>query len=328
MADLSTKYMGLNLRNPIIIGSSGLTDSVNKVIELEKAGAAAVVLKSLFEEQILFAFKQRLEDMKVESPYPEAEEYIVRHTKTRALDDYLQLIRECRNAVSIPVIASINCLSVTEWTNFARDVQDAGASALELNISMMPSDPTKSSEQNESAYIQILNEVLRRVSIPVSAKISPHFTGLANSAMKLSWTGIHGLVLFNRYYSPDIDLGTFEVIPGNIFSNPQEYTLPLRWTAVLSDRVTCDIAATTGIHTGETAVKMLLAGARAVQICSVIYDKGSSQIGKILKEMENFMVQKGFGSTADFIGKMSMHAVQNPASYERVQFMKHFSEIE
>jgi dihydroorotate dehydrogenase (fumarate) len=328
MADLATKYMGLNLRNPLIIGSSGLTDSVEKVIELEQAGAGAVVLKSLFEEQILYAFQQKVDALKMESAYPEAEEYIVRHTKTQALDDYLKLIRDCRKAVSIPVIASINCLSVSEWINFAKDVEDAGASALELNLSMMPSDPMKTGEQNEAAYLTILSEVVKKVSIPVAAKISPHFTALANSAMKLSWTGIHGLVLFNRYYAPDIDLAAFTVVPGNVFSNPYEYSLPLRWTAVLSDRVTCDIAATTGIHDGETAVKMLLAGAKAVQICSVIYEKGSIQVGKILKQMDNFMVQRGFTSTSDFIGRMSMHAVENPASYERVQFMKHFSEIE
>jgi dihydroorotate dehydrogenase (fumarate) len=328
MADLGTKYMGLSLRNPVIIGSSGLTDSVDKVVELEKAGAGAVVLKSLFEEQILFAFQQKLEELKVESAYPEAEEYIVRHTKKQAIDDYLQLIRNCRKAVSIPVIASINCISFSEWTNFAKDIQEAGASGLELNISMMPSDPLKTGEQNETAYLSILTEVKRKVTIPIAAKISPHFTGLANSAMKFSWTGISGLVLFNRYYSPDIDLSNFTVVPGNIFSNPYEYSLPLRWTAVLADRVTCDIAATTGIHDGEAAVKMLLAGARAVQICSVIYQKGSSQIGKILKQMDNFMQKKGYATTSEFIGKMSMHAVENPAAYERLQFMKHFSQIE
>lgn len=328
MADLGTKYMGFSLRNPVIIGSSGLTDSVDKVIELEKAGAGAVVLKSLFEEQILFAFQQKVQDLKMESTYPEAEEYIVKHTKQQAIDEYLQLVRDCRKAVSIPVIASINCLSFSEWINFAKDIQEAGASGLELNISMMPSDPLKTGEQNEAAYINILNEVIRKVSIPVAAKISPHFTGLANSAMKFSWTGISGLVLFNRYYSPDIDLSNFTIVAGNVFSNPYEYSLPLRWTAVLADRVTCDIAATTGIHDGEAAVKMLLAGARAVQVCSVIYQQGSSQIGKILKQMENFMQQKGYASTSDFIGKMSMHAVENPGAYERVQFMKHFSQIE
>ena len=194
MADLSTKYMGLSLRNPIIIGSSGLTDTVEKVIELEQAGAAAVVLKSLFEEQILHAYQERLKDMNVERPYPEAEEYIIRHTRTQAVDEYLDLIRGCRKAVTIPVIASINCLSVSEWTHFAKNMEDAGASAIELNISMMPSDPARNSEQNEAAYIQVLSEVVKKVSIPVAAKISPHFTGLANSAMKLSWTGIRGMV--------------------------------------------------------------------------------------------------------------------------------------
>jgi dihydroorotate dehydrogenase (fumarate) len=328
MADLRTKYMGLELRNPVIIGSSGLTDTVEKVIELEKAGAGAVVLKSLFEEQILQTFKQKLDEFSVESAYPEAEEYIISHTREDAVKEYLELIRGCKKAVSIPVIASINCVSVSEWINFAREIQDAGANALELNLFVLPSDPLKNAEQNEEAYLYILMEVVKRINIPVAVKISPFFSAMTNSAMKFSWTGINGLVLFNRYYASDIDIDTLQVVPGNVFSNSSDMYLPLRWTAILSERVHCDIAATGGIRDGASVVKMLLAGAKAVQIASVIYEKGSSHIGKMLKEMELFMEQKGFATTEDFIGKMSMHAVENPAAYERVQFMKHFSAVE
>ena len=238
------------------------------------------------------------------------------------------LVPQVVDAVSIPVIASVNCISASDWVKVAKDMEDAGASALELNLSMMPSDPQRNCEQQEASYLAVLNGVTRTVSIPVAAKISPHLTALTNTAMKFSWTGIKGLVLFNRYYAPDIDLATLSVVPGALFSAPSEASLPLRWTAVLADRVACDIAATTGIHDGETAVKMMLAGARAVQVCSVLYQRGNSQIGKILKQMEKFMLQNGYESTSGFIGKMSLRSIENPASYERIQFMKHFSQIE
>ncbi len=328
MADLGTRYMGLELRNPVIVASSGLTDSVEKVIELEKAGAGAVVLKSLFEEQILHNYQEKLDELNLESAYPEAQEYIITHTRRKAVDEYLELIRGSRQNVSIPVIASINCISASEWVNFAEEIQKAGADGIELNIFQLPSDPSKSSAQNEEIYLEIIREVTRRVSIPVSVKISPYFSALANTALKFSWTGIGGLVLFNRFYAMDIDLENLSLISGNVFSSPYEYYLPLRWTAILSDRVSCDIAATTGIHTGESAIKLLMAGAHAVQIASVIYQQGSVQIGRILREMDLYMQRKGFSKTSDLIGKMSMRAVENPASYERVQFMKFFSQVE
>ncbi len=320
--------MGLDLRNPVMIGSSGLTDSVEKVMELERAGAGAVVLKSLFEEQIHLFLRRKSLEGGMPAGYPEVAEFVEGMTREGALDDYLELVNRCRREVSVPVIASINCLSLSEWINFSKDVQDAGASALELNISMMPSDPQRSGEQNEAAYLGILTEVKRRVTIPLAAKISPYFTGLANSAMKFSWTGIEGLVLFNRYATADIDLETMSVVQGGLFSDPSEYTLPLRWTGILSSRVTCDIAASTGIHDGETAVKLLLAGARAVQVCSVIYQRGSSQIGRILGEMETVLDRAGYASAEECVGKMSMRSVENPAAYERVQFMKYMSEAE
>jgi dihydroorotate dehydrogenase (fumarate) len=328
MADLSTRYMGLQLRNPLIVGSSGLTDSVEKVIELEQAGAGAVVLKSLFEEQILHDYQERLSELEMQTAYPEAEEYIINHTRQNALEEYLELIRHSRQRISIPVIASINCISSSEWVNFALDIQEAGADALELNIFQLPSDPSRNSEQNEETYLNIMREVVRRVNIPVAVKISPYFSALANTTMKFSWTGIAGLVLFNRYYASDIDLDTFTITSGNVFSSPYEYYLPLRWTAILSDRVNCDIAATTGIHSGDSALKLILAGARAIQVCSVIYQQGSSQIGRILREMDLMLQRKGIETLASVIGKMSMRAVDNPASYERVQFMRYFSQVE
>jgi dihydroorotate dehydrogenase (fumarate) len=320
--------MGLTLRNPIIAGSSGLTNSVDKVVELEKAGAGAVVLKSLFEEQI----KARVHTSVVQSDasysYPEAEDYIGNYTKENEVAEYLELIRHCKAKVSIPVIASINCISLSEWLSFAVKIQEAGADALELNVFVLPSDPKRSGDQNEQVYLDIALAIIKAVSIPVALKISYYFSGLAKTTLKLSWTGIKGMVLFNRFYSPDIDIDKFEVTSENVLSSPDEIFFSLRWVAMLSARLHCDIAASTGVHDGAGVIKQLLAGAKAVQITSCLYIKGNGQIQEMLKFIENWMVRHEFKTTNDFIGKMSFKEADNPAAYERVQFMKHFAGIE
>ncbi len=328
MADLHTTYLGLELRNPVIIGSSGLTDSVGKVIEIEKQGAGAVVLKSLFEEQIKFQIGKNVVQSESSYSYPEAEDYISNYTKDNSVAEYISLIRDCKKKVSIPVIASINCISPYEWISFARKIEEAGADALELNIFILPSDPHRDGEQNEQVYFDIAMAIVREVSIPVALKISHHFSGLTKFALKLSWTGIKGLVLFNRYFSPDIDIEKFEVTSTNVFSTPEEISTSLRWIAMLSDRLHCDLAASTGIHDGTGVVKQLLAGAKAVQIASVVYKKGPAVIPQMTGFLNNWMDKHNFKATMDFIGKMSFKKTMNPAAYERVQFMKYFSGIE
>lgn len=328
MADLSTTYMGLKLRNPIIAGSSGLTNSVAHILELEQNGAAAVVLKSLFEEQIRFEINKTITESHTGNYYPEAEDYIHHYSKENKLDGYLNLIREAKAKVEIPVIASINCVSSSEWISFAKKIQEAGADALELNIFILPSDPYQSGEENEKVYFDIVNKVKKQISIPLSVKISNYFSGLAKTALKLSWTGIEGMVFFNRFFSPDIDIDKFKVTASNVFSHPEEMALSLRWVAMLSDRLHCDVAASTGIHDGKAIVKQLLAGAKAVQIASAFYKNGFGIIPGMLKEIEDWMDEKGFEKLEDFAGKMSVKKADNPAAYERVQFMKHFSGIE
>ena len=320
--------MGLTLRNPIIAGSSGLTNSLENIEKIYKQGAGAIVLKSLFEEQINNAIDRTFNQNDNNYGYPEAMDYISHYTRANDLENYLKLIREAKSKVDIPIIASINCVSSSEWVTFAKNIQDAGADAIELNIFILPSDPRRKSEQHEQVYFQILQAVMKQVKIPVSAKISYYFSGLTNIALQLSWTGIKGLVLFNRFYSPDIDIDKFEVTSGNVFSAPGENTLTLRWVAMLSDKIQCDIAASTGIHDGKNAIKQLLAGAKAVQIASVLYQKGFEQIGVMSKEIEKWMDKHQFAATKDFIGKMSFKEVENPAAFERVQFMKHFAGIE
>lgn len=328
MADLSTSYMGLKLRNPIIAGSSGLTSTVNNIHKISEKGAGAVVLKSLFEEQINFAINNTFVQNENNFNYPEALDYISHYTRENDLEKYLELIREAKKSVDIPVIASINCVSAAEWVTFARNIQDAGADALELNIFVLPSDPRRKAEQHEQIYLDILQSVMRQVRIPIAAKVSYYFSGFTNMALQLSWTGIKGLVLFNRFYSPDIDIDKFELTSGHVFSAEGESTLPLRWIAMLSDKVQCDLAASTGIHSGKGVIKQMLAGAKAVQVASVLYQKGFDHIAVMTKEMEQWMARHEFNTTTDFIGKMSFKEVSNPAAYERVQFMKHFAGIE
>ncbi len=328
MVDLKTKYMGLELKNPIIVGSSGLTNTLENLVEIEKNGAGAVVLKSLFEEQITQEISKTISEDVQANAYPEAVDYISNYSKDSAVGNYLKLIKEAKAALSIPVIASINCVSSIEWVSFAAKIEEAGADALELNVFILPSDPRKTGEENEKVYFNIIQQVKKMVKIPVAVKLSYYFSGLAKTALSLSWTGISGMVLFNRFFSPDIDIDTFEIKPTNIFSTPEELSTSLRWVAMLSSRLHCDVAASTGVHSGQAVIKQLLAGAKAVQIASVLYKNGFGEIKTMLADLEKWMEKHQFSSLDDFIGKMSIKETENPAAYERVQFMKYFSGIE
>ncbi len=327
MADMSTTYMGLKLRNPLIVGSSGMTESVESVRKAAGAGAGAVVLKSLFEEQIHNESGYAIDTNEQLYYYAQAEDYIRSYTRGNDLKQYLDLISGSKSAVDVPVIASINCVSSSEWTEFASQIQRAGADGLELNMFVLPSDPRKDGRQNEQAYLDVLAKVTREVSIPVAAKISYYFSGLANMVGKISATGIRGLVMFNRFFSPDIDIETFKVKTSHVFSTPEELAISLRWAAMLSSRIPCDIAASTGIHDGEALIKQLLAGAKAGQVASVLYRKGYDAIASMLRDLDAYMGRHNFSSLDEVIGKLSIDKADNPAAYERVQFMKYFSGI-
>jgi len=321
MANLETKYMGLSLKNPIIIGSSGLTNSVEKIKELEKHGAAAVVLKSVFEEQILLeANALSTEHMGHTEEGDLLTQYIQQHT----LNEYLKLIEETKKVVSIPVIASINCVSNTKWTTFAKKIEESGADALELNIFIMPADYKQKGEDVEKIYFDIINEVKTEINIPVAVKTSHYFSSMANMLFNLSVRHIDGLVLFNRFYKPDIDLKKMEVVSAHIFSNPEEMALPLQWIGILSDHAKCDLAASTGIHDGEALLKCLLVGAKAVQVVSAIYKNGPAHIEVMLDQLTQWMTEHKYNSLTDFIGKLSHDHVKQPAVFERAQFMKYY----
>jgi len=324
--DLSTSYMGLKMKNPIIIGSSGLTDKADSIKKLEDNNAGAVVLKSLFEEQIKADISKA--SFTEGNAYPEAYEYIEEYTKNKAITDYLKLIEDSKKSVDIPVIASINCVTNSEWIDFAKDIQEAGADALELNIAILPSDPFEQACDNEEMYFNITEKVREILSIPISLKMSYYSAGLAQLIYRLSASrNVNGITLFNRFYHPDIDINTLELTSSNVFSTPDEYTLPLRWIALLSDKVDVDLAATTGIHDGSSMAKQILAGASAVQIVSSIYKHGAEYINTILKEFEDIAHKHNFATIDDMKGKLSFHKNKDNKNFERIQFMKYFGGI-
>jgi dihydroorotate dehydrogenase (fumarate) len=328
MIDLSTHYMGLKLKNPIIVGSSGLTSTVENVIEIEKNGAGAVVLKSLFEEQIKTEINKTPHKGETAFAYPEALTHIKTYADMHTFASYLELITACKKAVKIPVIASINCVTASEWISYSKRIEEAGADALELNIFLLPSDLNHSSEENEKVYFDIINEIKKAVKIPIAVKTSFYFSGLAKMMLKLSWTGISALVFFNRFFSPDIDIDNFSVTSANVYSHPEEISTSLRWVAVLSDKLYCDVAASTGIHDGSAVIKQLLAGAKATQIVSVLYQKGFEHIPVMLKEIEEWMQKHNFNNIEAFRGRMSYKKTGNTPAFLRVQFMQYFGGIE
>jgi dihydroorotate dehydrogenase (fumarate) len=344
MADLSCKYLGLQLKNPIVVGSSGLTSTLENLKLISKMGAGAVVLKSIFEEQIKFetekflqsdqkemkSWQEAFQDIvsKKEFYYEEAYDYLTSYAREHTLNQYLSLISEAKREIDIPVIASINCSTQYDWQYFAKRLQDAGADAIELNVYLLPSDFEKSSSDHEGVYFDIIREVKKFVTIPISLKIGYYFSSLSHTALKLSETGIAGLTLFNRPYNPDIDIEQLQVSASNMFSMETEYTHSLRWVALLAGRINCDIAASTGIHNRETVIKQLLAGADVVHMVSVFYRHHFDILPDIIRGLDRWMVQHNFNCISDFRGLLSRKNIHNPATYERVQFLRIFSGVE
>ena len=331
MADLTTKYLGLTLRNPIVVASSGLTNSVDDIMELDKNGAGAVVLKSIFEEQILLeaehSLKKAEEHGMMYTELSETLDYIDEHIKEKELGNYLDLIREVKSKVMIPVIASVNCVTAREWTSFAKKIEDAGADALELNIFIMPFNFDGNSMEKEQVYYDIVNKVKELVSIPVSVKISPYFSNLGKVVERLEEHGANGVVMFNRFASPDIDIDAVKVTSAEVLSHPFEMANTLRWVAIMSGRLKMDIAASTGIHDGAAVIKQLLAGATVTQMASAIYKNGPEHIVNVLKFVNDWMDEKGYNYIDQFRGKLSQGKMEHPDVYERMQFMRYFSEI-
>ncbi len=322
MIDLKTQYAGLTLRNPIIVGSSGLTKSPVRNKEFEKAGAGAIVLKSLFEEQI----EMQSEMLEADNDYPEAADYIRNYVKGNQVNEYLTLIKETKASCSIPIIASINCYKADAWVDFARQVEIAGADALELNVFYLQTDLCYNLDEVLNLYINIIRKVKENVTIPVIVKIGKAFGNIPSLVNTLKVNGADGIVMFNRFYQPDIDINNMQIVSGNVFSHHADLSDTIRWTAIVSGKIPgLSIASSTGIHDWEDVIKCILAGASAVQMCSALYTHGPGIISQVLTCVEEWMHQANYKSINEFCGKLNYANIPDPATYERSQFMKYFS---
>jgi dihydroorotate dehydrogenase (fumarate) len=310
-----------------MVASCSLVSKLEGVSRCADAGVGAIVLKSLFEEQIQ-AETEDLEQYLWMSGHPEAFEYISKMGMALGPREYLKLIEAAKSKVSVPIIASLNCISPKWWTGYAEQIAAAGADGLELNISVMPSDPGRTSEEIEGLYLEILEGVRTETDIPIAVKIGSHFSSIARIADELCRRGASALVLFNRFYQLDIDIEKLKLTPGYKFSSPEEISVPLRWIALLSGRVKCDLAASTGVHDGAGVIKQLLAGAAVVQICSTLYVNGLEQVGRMLGQIEEWIKRHDFESVDQMRGKMSQMESDRPELYERLQYIKALVGIE
>ncbi|WP_322506935.1 dihydroorotate dehydrogenase-like protein [Anaerolinea sp.] len=324
MADLTTTYLGLRLKNPVVASASPLSKKLEGIRRLEEAGAAAVVMYSLFEEQItheslaLDHFLNRGTESFAEalSYFPDLENYNI------GPEEYLNLIRRAKEAVSIPIIGSLNGVSAGGWVEYARKIEEAGADALELNMYYIPTDTDITAQELEQNYVDLVAEVCSRVSIPVAVKLSPFFTSLPNLAKRLTGAGAKGLVLFNRFIQPDLDIETLEVTPALQLSTPAELRLPLRWVAILYGRVPCDLALTSGVHDAQAVLKAMMAGAKVTMLASELLQNGLKRIGEILTDMNAWMETFEYESIRQMQGSMSQKAVAEPAAFERANYLK------
>lgn len=325
--DLSTTYLGLQLKNPLVPSASPLSHTVDSMKRLEDAGASAIVMYSLFEEQIVHeaaeldyhlthgteSFAEAL------SYFPKAEEYNL------GPEEYVELLHKAKKSLGIPVIGSLNGVSTGGWINFAKKIEEAGADALELNVYYIATDPEMSGQEVEDRYVEVLRAVKSTVKIPVAMKLSPFFSSMSNMAQRLDAAGADGLVLFNRFYQPDIDLDALEVRPNVILSTPQAMRLPLRWVAILYGRIKASLASTSGIHTTQDVLKMLMAGADVTMLCSALLKNGPGRIKEILTELDHWMLEHEYHSVAQMKGSMSQKSTADPAAFERANYMKALS---
>lgn len=318
---LQTTFAGLKLKNPLIAASSGLTNSVDKIVELEQSGVGAIVLKSLFEEQI----ENHSEKLSQIADYPEAADYINTYVEMNHVEKYLELIRSAKSHCSVPIIASINCYKMSRWTEFAKTIQDAGADGIELNLFVLNAGEFGNTYL-EDTYVNIVRELKKEIHIPVVIKMAKNISNLPGLVSKLKALKADGVVLFNRFYQLDIDIKTMKLKAGPVFSNPSDFSDTLRWTAIISGRVPdFDIACSYGVHSWEDVIKGILAGAGVIQLCSVLYEQGAGVVDNFLTCVEEWMDQNNYSNIEEFRGKLNYANIKSPYLYERVQFMKYFS---
>jgi len=322
--NLATNYLGLKLRTPLVVSASPLSEDIDNIKRMEDAGAAAIVLYSLFEEQLRQDRLELNENLQQgTNSFAEALSYFPEPDDFRlGPEEYLKHIAAAKKATRVPVIASLNGSSTGGWTEYAKQIQQAGADALELNIYYIPTDINLTGTEVELTYLDILKAVKSKVSIPVSVKLSPFFSNFANMAKRLDTAGADGLVLFNRFYQPDIDLESLEVKPNILLSTPMAARVPLRWIALLHGHLKASLAATSGIHRASDALKMLLAGADVTMLCSVLLRHGIPQITQIERDMATWMEEHEYESVQQLKGSLSQKNCAEPAAFERAQYMK------
>jgi dihydroorotate dehydrogenase (fumarate) len=324
MVDLSTKYLGLQLKNPLVASASPLSKKLDGIRALEDAGIGGIVMYSLFEEQIIrdrdaFDYVQEFGTYTMAealNQFPDLSHYNV------GPDQYLEHIRKAKEAVNVPIIGSLNGISTGGWLEFAHKIEEAGADALELNIYSIPTDVTIPGQEMEQSYLELVKDIRKQVHIPLAVKISPFITSLPHYASQLATAGVNGLVLFNRFYQPDMDIETLEITPTLKLSNSHELLLPLRWVALLYGRVKTDFALTTGVHTAQDAIKAIMAGASVAMMASELIAKGPQRVTEILGDMQRWMEQYEYTSVHKMLGSMSQRSVDNPAAFERANYMK------
>ncbi|MBK7705932.1 MAG: dihydroorotate dehydrogenase-like protein [Acidobacteria bacterium] len=324
MPNLSTTYMGLTLRSPLVVSSNPLSQSIDNIVAMEDAGAGAVVLFSLFEEQI------RAETAKFERVYQTASSAFAESSDFFPdLDDYplgsvqyLELIREAKRRVEIPIIASLNGVTPEGWIEYAREVEQAGADGLEVNVYFIPADIRLTSEEVERRYIEIVKMVRAAVNIPIAMKLNPYFSSVGNMAQRLTDAGADALVFFNRFYQPDFDINELKVVPNLNLSVPAEIRLPLLWIAVLYGRIPVSLAATTGVHGARELIKYILAGADVGMVASSLLKHGVPWIREILTDLELYMLDQQFDTIDSFKGLMSQQHVPDPTAYERSNYIQ------
>ncbi len=324
MVDLSTQYLGLSLKNPLVASSSPLSQRLETVRELEAAGASAVVMYSLFEEQIIQESLKLHQDLtRGEESFAEAINYLPELGRySIGPDAYVAHLSRVKQAVQIPVIGSLNGVSTGGWIEYAQKIEQAGADALELNLYYLATDPDLTSAELEDTYYTLVRDVCERVEIPVAVKLSPFFTSLPNFARRMVGAGAKGLVLFNRFYQPDFDLEQLEVVPNLTLSTSVELRLPLRWIAILYGRIPADFALTSGIHQAEDVLKAVMAGASVTMLASELLQNGVARIPAILAGMQAWLTEHEYESIAQATGSMSQKAVAEPSAFERANYMK------
>jgi len=322
--DLATTYMGLALKNPIVPSASPLSKRLSSIRQMEDAGAAAITMDSLFEEQIdIEALAQHNFMELVTFMSAEATSYFPKATDfSRGPDGYLDLIRQAKEAVAVPIIGSLNGVTTGGWTRYAKLIEEAGADALELNVYLIPTRTSLTSDGVENTYLEILREVKAQVKIPVAMKLSPFFSALPNMAARLDRAGADALVLFNRFYQPDLDLEELSVVPHLVLSNSNEMRLPLRWIAILYGHVSCSLALTTGVHTPEDALKAVMAGASIANVASVLLHEGAGKITELVDGFAAWMEEHEYESIDIMKGSLSQQSCPEPAAFERANYMK------